>query len=1212
MDSYAAFPLCDSHGDRLGLLAVMDRAPLADVALAEAVLKIIGSRIAAELERSTTEGVLRTAALAVSGALGSAVFAELARSLAEILRVDIAFIARPDGAAPGTMKVLAMQFDGASVDGGSYALAGTPCEGVLRDGFRVVPQRAAELFPGDGTLRAHAIEGYAGYPLTDRAGANLGLVSIASRAPLRRLDRIESMMQIFAVRAAAEIERLRAEDAVRRSEESYRTIFEAIEDGVVIHDWDTGALVDLNPKACQVSGFRREDVLGAPLSIFCSRDEPYTEADARRYLQLARDGYCPPYEWRGRRPDRSIAWYEVRLKAVEIGGVPRILSISRDITEKKNAEEALRLREEQYRAIFEASSDAFVLRDAELDIVDVNPAFLQLYGFTREQLAVRGGYPENYPAGYVAERRERLERALRGEESRAETIALRPDGTSFEADMRVIPVRYRGEPHVLTVVRDITERRQREHELQRSEARLRATVEAAFDCIVGMDGEGRIVEFNGAAERCFGHARSAVLGRLLSDVIVPPRLRKGYDESLRRFAHAREVPFVGRLVETTAMRADGSEFPIEVAVSVATAPDGDIYVGHLRDITARRQAESQRAELESQLRQAQKMEAIGQLTGGIAHDFNNILTSVTGYVVLASERAERLGAADVVRQLGQAHLAAQRARDLISQMLAFARRQRSERRPLVLAGELRQSAQLLRSTLPSSVELHTSLDPAAPAVVGDSVQIEQVLFNLCINARDAIGGAGAIRIGLGAASIDGVCASCRAPLRGRWVVLSVADSGSGVSDAVRERMFEPFFTTKPVGSGSGMGLAMVHGIVHDHGGHLLVDPVEPRGTRFRVLLPSGRVGAGARDRRAAATSRRRRGSRATSSLVEDEAMVGAFMAELLGGWGFEVTHCGDPLEVEGRLRVRGVRPRSHRPDDARPDRPRARGALPRRASGPPGAALQRLRRGHRRRPSSAAQASGRCCGSPSSPRRCARRWPRRWPCAHERELQRGGDRGQGDVGDPERRVAAAVLDGDAAEPGAEEAADLVHEHGRAEQARQALDAEAARQQLGRRRQRRHVGHAHRQREREQDGAARRRDDERGDGDDPHAVHQREQRRAREALHQHADADAAGHVGGAGDDEPQSRERRRQAAALDHARHVDGEEGDVEAADGKAAGDQPEAGIAQRFAVAGQARRRGAPQAPGDARTSAPAAARARRSRRARTARRPSPASRSRR
>jgi PAS domain S-box-containing protein len=774
MDSYAAYPLLDSHGERLGLLAAMDRAPLTDVALAEAVLKILGSRIAAELERTTTEDVLKTAALAVSSARGDAVFAELVRSLGEILHVDAAFIARPSASDPGTMDVLAMRLDGLPVEIDSYAVATSPCAGVLRDGFRVYPDRLGQRFPDEPMLRTHDIEAYAGYPLTDLTGRTLGLVSIASRAPLRRLDRIESVMQIFAVRAAAEIERLRAE-------------------------------------------------------------------------------------------------------------------------------EALRLREEQYRAVFEASSDAFVLHNAKLDIIDVNPAFLQLYGWTREQAATFRRYPETYPPGYVAERHERIQRALRGEESHVETIALRPDGTSFEADLRVIPLRYRGEPHVLSIARDITERRQRERELQRSEARLRATVEAGFDSIIGMDGEGRIVEFNAAAERCFGHERSAVLGRLLAEVIIPERLRGSHIEGLGNFAPTGSGPFVGRLFETTAQRADGSEFPVEIAIGVAVAPDGNIYVGHLRDITARRQAESRRAELEGQLRQAQKMEAIGHLTGGIAHDFNNILTSVTGYIVLASERAERLGAADLVRQLGQAHLAAQRARDLISQMLAFARRQRSERRPLALAAELRQSAQLLRSTLPSSIELHTALDAHAAAVVGDSVQIEQVLFNLCINARDAIRGAGAIRIGLDSAAVEGVCASCRASVRGRWVVLSVADNGSGVSEAVRERMFEPFYTTKPVGSGSGMGLAMVHGIVHDHGGHLLVDPVEPRGTSFRVLLPpaqsapEGAVPGGLEPAAGCALAGR-------VLLVEDEAMVAAFVSELLGGWSLEVVHCGDPLDVEELLR----------------------------------------------------------------------------------------------------------------------------------------------------------------------------------------------------------------------------------------------------------------------------------------------------------------------
>jgi PAS domain-containing protein len=289
MDSYAAYPLCDSHGERLGLLAAMDRGPLADVALAEAVLKIVGNRIAAELEQQTTEGVLKTAALAVSSARGATVFAELVRSLAAILHVDVAFIAKPSG-EPGVMKMLAMQLDGAPVAIDRYEISKSPCAGVLDKGFRVYPHRVCELFPEEMTLSSLGIEGYAGYPLNDLGGATLGLVAISSRMPLGRVDRIESVMQIFAVRAAAEIERLRADETLRMSEESYRTIFESIEDGVVVHDWDSGALVDVNPKACETSGFRREDVLGAPLSIFCSRQEPYTEAAARRYTARRTNG----------------------------------------------------------------------------------------------------------------------------------------------------------------------------------------------------------------------------------------------------------------------------------------------------------------------------------------------------------------------------------------------------------------------------------------------------------------------------------------------------------------------------------------------------------------------------------------------------------------------------------------------------------------------------------------------------------------------------------------------------------------------------------------------------------------------------------------------------------------------------------------------------------------------------------------------------------
>jgi PAS domain S-box-containing protein len=777
MDSFAAFALNDSDGAPLGQLVAMDRAPMRDADWVEAMLTLFGARMAAEIERAAHDDALRRAALAVSAAQGGGVLVELVVALAGILHVDAAFIAVQEDDRPMALHRVAQVVDGHAGEGMHYTLEGTPCETVMGQRFRAFASDLPVHFPRDPELRKMGAQGYAGFSLLDRHGRSLGIIAVVSRKPLRHLNRVESILQIFAMRAAAEVERLRAE-------------------------------------------------------------------------------------------------------------------------------EALRLREEQYRVIFEAASDGFVLRDANMRTLDANPAFYRMYGFAREHIAAGGGYPGHFPREYIEEREAQIRRALEGQETHVETMALRADGSPFWIDLRVVPVRYRGAPHVLQVVRDISALREREQALQRSEARLRATVEAAFDCVIGMDGEGRIVEFNGAAERCFGRHRADVLGQLLADVIIPPRHRDAHTQGLARFLRGDSGSFVGRRVETTAQRGDGSEFPVELAVGVAAVPEGSIFVGHLRDITERRRAEAQRAQLEAQLRQAQKMEALGQLTGGIAHDFNNILTSVIGYVVLAVERAERLDDPRLRHQLAQAHLAAQRARDLIAQMLTFARRGRSEpleRGAIDLAPALRQSLSLLRSTLPSSIELDIDFSAETPAVAADALQIEQVLFNLCINARDAMGGTGSLRVGLRERSFEAVCASCRQPLVGRWVELSVADDGCGLADDVRQRMFDPFYTTKDVGRGSGMGLAMVHGIVHDHLGHVVVDSTPGQGSVFRVLLPPAQSRAGSEVAAPGAAPQPPPGLRGRVLLVEDQAMVGAFMSELLGGWGLAVTLCRHAIDAQHRF-----------------------------------------------------------------------------------------------------------------------------------------------------------------------------------------------------------------------------------------------------------------------------------------------------------------------
>ena len=805
---------------------------------------------------------------------------------------------------------------------------------------------------------------------------------------------------------------------MRRSEASYRAIFESAEDAIFIHDWDTGKAVDVNPKACATYGYSHDELLqSVSVADVCSGVPPYTWDDAKRYFELAKQGCCPRFEWHRRNKDGSLHWDEVCLKPVTIGGNSYVVAFTREITERKTAEEALKLREEQYRAVFNASSDAFVLRDGGMRIVDVNPAFTKITGFTREHLDSETGYPSHFPPEYVEERRAYVRRALAGVESHYEATLLHADGSSFEADVRVIPVRYRGEPHVLSVVRDVTERKTAERALQLREEQYRAIFDGATDAMALWSRDMCIVDVNRAFTPMYGYTREESIGsvfgvRLPDDErerrkVLFERALAGEEtqietQSVRRngesfdvelryspiayrgephvlsvmrditerkqaeralqlreeqyramfdgvtdamvlwsrdvrivdvnkaftemYGYTREEVIGGgfgrRLtreevelrvdmihgalagqesqLETVTVGRNGRRFDVELRYQPIMHRGEPHVLAVARDITERRKAEAQHAELEAQLRQAQKMEAIGQLTGGIAHDFNNILTSVIGYVVLAGERAQPLGDARLVHQLEQAHLAAQRARDLIAQMLTFARRQRGARSALALPPLVRQTAQLLRATLPSTIDLDADTDDALPAVQADAVQIEQVLFNLCINARDAIGArSGHIRVRLRQLSNAGChCASCRARVAGgRWVELSVTDSGSGIAPDVLERMFDPFYTTKDVGKGSGMGLAMVHGIVHDHGGHLCVETQPGAGSTFRVLLPLAASQPAAASSPALSQAPARAALQGRVLVVEDEAMVGDFMTELLGGWGLDVVLHRDPMQA---------------------------------------------------------------------------------------------------------------------------------------------------------------------------------------------------------------------------------------------------------------------------------------------------------------------------
>jgi PAS domain S-box-containing protein len=671
-------------------------------------------------------------------------------------------------------------------------------------------------------------------------------------------------------------------------DELYRSIFNASDDPMVLRDAGF-RIVDVNAAYEAQTGRKRAEVVGLERLTVSGADQ----AEARRALHArALAGERIQFEMRVTRDDGRERVVEMRLMPVQFNGAPHVLHIGRDVTERRQVEENLRANEEQYRAIFAAATDGLVLRDADFRIVDVNPAFERLSGYTRAEVLGSAELTMRIPR----ENLDRLDvhrRALAGETVRLESPAKRKDGTSFRIEIDAVPTTYRGMPHVLYVGRDITDRRTAENLLRVSEEQYRAIFNATADSLVLRDADFRIVDVNPAYEAMSGRTRAEAIGRhevTMSDPLLTETIRS---------AHRRALAGETVTWEASARRKSGEAFTIEVR-GVPIRHQGRphvLYIG--RDISARQRAESEREQLEAQLRQAQKMEAIGQLTGGIAHDFNNILQGILGNLVLSAERQAELGDARLGKYLERAQHSARRARELIAQMLTFSRGQRGERRAASLAQLVRDACKLLRPTLPATIDLRTSLEEGLPPVMVDPVQIEQVLVNLCINARDAMAGSGAIRIGLKpAARVQAICASCRQKVDGRYLELSVRDTGPGISPQVMDRMFEPFFSTKEIGRGSGMGLSLAHGIVHQHGGHILVDSVANERTKFRVLFPLPEAELGAAGPALAAGARGETGlARVRLSgrvlVVDDEDAIRDFMADLLGGWGLEVTALAD-------------------------------------------------------------------------------------------------------------------------------------------------------------------------------------------------------------------------------------------------------------------------------------------------------------------------------
>ncbi len=379
------------------------------------------------------------------------------------------------------------------------------------------------------------------------------------------------------------------------------------------------------------------------------------------------------------------------------------------------------------------------------------------------------------------------------------------------------------EASVVVSLKDITERKQAEEALRDSERRYRILFESAGDAIFIHDLKGRFLELNRVACDSLGYSREE-LSQMTSMEIDTPEYAAQIPEKIKELQQCGHIIF-----ETAYVRRDGTIIPIEASSRIID------YAGAPAVLTIARNI-SERKRFEKQLVQAQKMAAIGTLAGGIAHDFNNMLTAIIGYTELAREKVPE--GSRVQADLQEVFKAGMRAKDLVQQILIFSRQSKQEQKPLQMDSIVKEGLKLLRASIPTTVEIRPNIERECGMVLGDPTQIYQVLVNLCTNAAHAMGGKGGVlEVSLMNVDLDAATAQHLDLRHGPYVELTVSDTGHGMDRAVMERIFDPYFTTKGPGEGTGMGLAVVHGIVKSHGGAIAVDSEPGKGTTFHVYFP---------------------------------------------------------------------------------------------------------------------------------------------------------------------------------------------------------------------------------------------------------------------------------------------------------------------------------------------------------------------------------------
>jgi PAS domain S-box-containing protein len=672
-------------------------------------------------------------------------------------------------------------------------------------------------------------------------------------------------------------ERGREKRALQQSLKELADVKFALDQASIVAITDQRGIINyVNDKFCEISRYPREELLGQDHRIINSGYHP--KEFIRELWTTIANGKVWKGEIKNRAKDGTYYWVDTTIVPfLNSAGKPyQYVAIRNDITERKMAEEARLL----LASIVESSDDAIIGKDLDGVIKTWNRGAQRLYGYEAADavgrpisMLVPPELPEEVPQILA-----KIEAGRRV--NHYETVRVRNDGSRIHISLTVSPIKDSAGRIIgaSAIARDITERKQREERLRE----LAAMLDKAQDAIMVRDLEGRIVYWNHRSERLYGWTPEEAIGKNVRDLVYNADANQ-FEGAMRRVLSTGE--WMGELTQVTKLGK-----PVTVESRWTLVQDDD---GRPRSILAINTDITEKKKLEAQFLRAQRMESIGTLAGGIAHDLNNVLAPVLMAVQMLRAKLEDQESEAL---LGMLQTNVERGSDMVRQVLSFARGVEGERVPIQPKHLLKEVVKVMRDTLPKNITVRIEVHEDLSAVSADATQFYQVLMNLCVNARDAMADGGVLTIKAENVTLDETYARMHLEANpGRFVLMTVSDTGIGIPADIIDKIYEPFFTTKEYGKGTGLGLSTAVGIIKGHGGFINVYSEVGKGTQFRIYLPA--VGPGATQGTGEKTGELPVGQGEMILVVDDEAAIREIARGTLHAFGYEVLTAGDGAEA---------------------------------------------------------------------------------------------------------------------------------------------------------------------------------------------------------------------------------------------------------------------------------------------------------------------------